>query len=430
MKTRKPAETAKNILILLLLISALFLGWQSQLFGNTSVKLSALVNPADGKTAEDGNTGPAAGTRTGEARPVSVAVTSGANVHYGAKYDLGVIDDIYENTILIFRDALGTAQTPEKTGEAAWRAALRAPGVFFEYMSPMCLSVLDGWFEAEITGEWRTISVRRLCVAAVDGAPRLYFQDDETKAYYTALTEALPEDIARLTGKYTANNAAFAFEMLETPLKNPYALIMREASDHPVIEVKNPLTGETLAEVLRWLGVSEHMKPITDKDGNETYIQPEDFRIELSPDGTVSCKRTGSPEMTYAPADESGAIEQARQAVAESIGKYCGEGVRVYFDNVKAAGPGSFDVLFTYVVAGGRIYSDRDGYAASVTVTDGAVSKMTLYFRSFAATGENFDGLMPEMQAAAASGGAFMLYYHDNGAALLEPYWIVAAHDS
>ena len=94
MKTRKPAETAKNILILLLLISALFLGWQSQLFGNTSVKLSALANPAGGKTAEDGNASPAAGTKTGEARPVSMAVTSGADVHYGAKYELVVIDGI------------------------------------------------------------------------------------------------------------------------------------------------------------------------------------------------------------------------------------------------------------------------------------------------------------------------------------------------
>jgi hypothetical protein len=133
-------------------------------------------------------------------------------------------------------------------------------------MSPIRLSVLDDWFEAEITGEWRTFSVRRLCVAAVDGAPLLYFQDDETGAFYAAETEVLPEDITKLIGKYTANNAAFAFEMLKTPLENPYALSCRKLW-HPVFEAKNPLTGETLAEVLRWLGVSEHLKPITDEDG-------------------------------------------------------------------------------------------------------------------------------------------------------------------
>jgi hypothetical protein len=420
MKKRKPAETAKNIFILLLLVSAVFLGWQSQLFGNTSVKLSALANPADGKTAGDGNGIPAAGTKTSETRPVSIAVTSGAGMHYGSKYDLDMTDEIYENAILIIRDALGTAQKPEKTGESAWHAALQAPGIFFEYMSPMRLSVLDGWFGAEIAGEWRTVYVRRLCVAVVDGAPLLYFQDDETGFFYVAETDALPEDIAKLTGKYAANNAAFAFEMLKTPLENPYALIMREPSDHPVFEAKNPLTGETLAKVLRWLGVSEHLKPITDEDGNEIFIQPEDFRIELSPDG--------SPEIPASPADESGAIEQARQAVAESIGKYCGESARVYFDAVTAAGPGSYEVLFAYVVAGGRGYMDRGSYAASVTVTDGVISKMTLFFRSFEEAGENGGGLLPEIQAAAASGGAFMLCYKDNGTALLEPSWIYTAH--
>ena len=152
---------------------------------------------------------------------MSIAVTSGAGAHYGSKYDLDIIDDIYENAILIFRDALGTAQTPEKTLETDWRAALLAPGVFFEYMSPMRLSVLDGWFGAEIAGEWRTVYVRRLCVAVVDGAPLLYFQDDETGFFYVAETDALPEDIAKLTGKYAANNAAFALKCLKRRWKTP-----------------------------------------------------------------------------------------------------------------------------------------------------------------------------------------------------------------
>jgi hypothetical protein len=93
------------------------------------VKLSVLANPAGGKTAGDGKGIPASGMKTGEARPVSIAVTSGAGAHYGSKYDLDIIDDIYENAILIFRDALGTAQTPEKPLERTgaprfWRRRL------------------------------------------------------------------------------------------------------------------------------------------------------------------------------------------------------------------------------------------------------------------------------------------------------------------
>lgn len=432
-RRRNISEKVKNIIILLLLISAVFLGWQSQLFGNTSVKLSALTNPADDKPADPGNGVPAADiNKTGEARPVSIAVTDNAGAHYGEKFNLANIESIYQNAVLIFHDALGTAQAAEKTDEKTWREALRAPGVYFEYMSSMRLSVLDGWFGTEITEDWRTHSVRRLCVA-VDGAPRLYFQDDETGAFYAADTDVLSDSITKLTGLYTSNDTAFAFEILDAPSPgDPYVLILPASSHHPIIEAANPLTGETLAVMLRYFGVSEHSKPITEEDGSQTYIPtPADFRIELSPDGTVVYKRTGNPEETAAPVNESGAIELARLAVAETIAKYCGKDARVYFDAVSSSGPNpnSFQVIFTYMVAGGRVWLDRDGYAASVTVTNGAVSKMELRFRSFAITDQE-SKLLPEIQAAAAAGGAFMLCYSDNGDGVFEPSWVVISHNS
>ncbi|NLA85978.1 MAG: hypothetical protein GX847_01590, partial [Clostridiales bacterium] len=179
------SEWIKNIIILLLLVSAVFLGWQSQLFGNVSVKLNALTNPAGDNSVDSGSDVQAEETKNiGQARPVSIAVTDSSGAHYGAKYDLNAIDNIYGNTVLIFREALWTAQTPEKADERAWRAALRSPGVYFEYMTPIRLSILDGWCEAEITGGWRDLSVRRLCVAVVAETPRLYFQEDGTGTYY------------------------------------------------------------------------------------------------------------------------------------------------------------------------------------------------------------------------------------------------------
>jgi hypothetical protein len=428
-RRKNRAERIKNIVILLLLVSAVFLGWESRLFGNTSVSLSVLTNPAEDKPAGSGSDEQPAGTKTiGEARPVSITVTDSTGAYYGVKYNLDDIDGIYENTVLIFQEALGTAQIPEATDESAWRAALRAPGVFFEYMSPVRLSVLDGWFGAEISGDWRTLSVRRLGVA-VDGEPRLYFQDDETGTFYTADTAVLADSITKLTSLYAANTASFAYEILgAASLISPYALILPEQTDHPRLEAKNPLTGETLIKVLRKFGVSEHLKPIQLDAGVLAYPE-DDFRIELSPNGTVNYKRTGSPEASSGPADESGAIELARQAVADSIAEYCGDGARVYFEEVRSGGPGSFEVLFTYVFAGGRVYLDQDGYAASVTITDGAISKMELRFRSFAVIGQ-VSGLLPEIQAAAASGGAFMLCYSDNGGTILEPAWVNVPHNS
>ncbi|NLA86176.1 MAG: hypothetical protein GX847_02610, partial [Clostridiales bacterium] len=126
---------------------------------------------------------------------------------------------------------------------------------------------------------------------------------------------------------------------------------------------------------------------------------------------------------------ESGAVELARRVVAESVGKYCGDAARVYFDTVRTEGPNSYLVTFTYIAAGGRVYLGRDRHAAAVTVTDGTVSKMSLCFRSFSIAGEE-NGLLPEIQAAAATGGAFMLCYTDGGDGVFKPSWVIVSDDS
>jgi hypothetical protein len=163
----------------------------------------------------------------------------------------------------------------------------------------------------------------------------------------------------KLSGLYAPNNAAFAFEAVGAPLlEAPYALITKDEAEHPKLEAKNPLTGDTLAEVLRKLGVSEHKKPIVDENGNQIYPE-DDFRIVLTPDGTLSFRRTGSGKESADSLDESGAVGLACQAVADTIGQYCGD-ARVYFEAVSAFG-NSYRVTFTYVAAGGRINIARAG---------------------------------------------------------------------
>lgn len=421
------SEIFKNILIAVLLVSAVFLGWQSQLFGNTSVKLSDLTGFGDSIAAVPGTGGvqDAAMKAIGEARPVAIAVTTGDG-HYGVKYDMEELGRVYDETAAMFGEALRTAQAPVKTDAADWRAALQAPGILLEYMSAMPLSVLDGWFGADITGEWRGTDVRRICLAVTSDKTRLLLQDGEG-LFYTADTTITPDSARKQVDMYKSNDASFAFEAIGTQtLREPYALVLAADTAHPVIEARNPLTGETLTAVLRQLNVGEHLKPIQDDDGNLIYIDPEDFRISLSPDGTVTYKRTGSPETTTNITDLSQAVELAREAVAGSIGQHCGT-AGVYLDSVISDSLNGYRVTFTYVVAGGRVYVSPEGYAAEVVIKDGAISTMVLRFRMYADSGEP-GRLMPEIQAAAAEGGAFTLCYSDSGSDILEPFWVVPSN--
>jgi hypothetical protein len=423
------SESVKNILIILLLFSAVFLGWQSRLFGNSSVKLDLLANFVDDQAADVSGGGIVSGATNGagEARPIGIAVTDASGDRYGVRYDLEKVEEVYKNAVIIFREALGSAQEPEKVGEKEWRAALSAPGVYFEYMSPVSLSVLDGWYGGEMAGDWGGVCVRRLFAAAVGGETRLCFEEAETGLFYAAGTKAAPERITRLNELYQPNRTVFAFEALGAqPLKVPYALIMPEMTAYAKLEASNPLAGETLAEVLRKLGVSAHKKPIINESGNQVYPEDE-FRIELSPDGTLSYRWTGSRDGA-AELDQSAAIETARRVVADTIGKHCGDAARVYFDAVSSSGS-SYRVTFTYVAEGGLVYLGRDGYAAAVTVTDGYISAMELRFRNYKVSDVNLS-LLPEIQAAAAADGAFMLCYTDGGADILEPAWIAVSPNS
>ncbi len=60
-----------------------------------------------------------------------------------------------------------------------------------------------------------------------------------------------------------------------------------------------------------------------------------------------------------------------------------------------------------------------------MTVKDGAVAEMVLYFRNYTVTNETAQ-LLPEILAAAASGGTFRLCYPDNGGEDPGPHRIAA----
>jgi hypothetical protein len=103
------------------------------------------------------------------------------------------LGEIYKNAVIIFLEALGSAREPEEINEQEWRAALLAPGVDFEYMSPVRVSGLNSWFGEEMTEDWGSISVRRLLAAAAGGETRLYFQDAQTGIFYAAVTATAPK---------------------------------------------------------------------------------------------------------------------------------------------------------------------------------------------------------------------------------------------
>ncbi len=411
-------EILKDALIVLLLLSAVFLGWKSRLFGNSSARTGDVFTLLGGLTST-GEAEAGDAELTEASKPLCIVLTNAAG-HYGVKYDMDEINALYKKTVLIFSEALGTAAEAQKVSEDAWRAALKCEGVYYEYMTPVRLSVLDGWYGSEISGSWADFYVRRLCVIAGDGQNTLYFMDDDTGDFYASAADT-SDRITGVTETTAVNNTFFACE-LDGKLQSPtdYTVLQVDVAEYPIVDAGNPLAdGETLKSVLLNLGNSEQNSYT---EGDAKVFPDEDFNIRVYSDGTLVYTRTGKFEKTAADMDESGAVELARQQVAGTIGSYCGSDTAVYFNSVEE-NDGVYNVTFSYVVAGGIVHLPADRYAAVVTVSNGIITNMELYFRTYTLTGETVQ-LLPEVQAAAASDGSFSLWYADDGSRRVEPLWI------
>lgn len=412
-------EKIKNIVIILLVLSTVVLGWESRLFGNSSadVGISELLNRIF-QGAGDENDKKAAGA----VMPICIAVTDSGGVHSAVRYDMAELGRLYDKTVQILSGALHASRPPSEIDPSAWQSALTAPGVYFEYLSPVKLSVLSRLIGSEVSGGWGDIPVRCICVSYQNGKNRLLFCDCNTGKFYAANTAA-PDGIESLTESIGISSSVFAFECGIQTLKNPNCLLMPDVSTHPEVEVKNPLADEkTMADVLAALGVSTHLKSTYTENGAQVYVEKA-FTVRMSNDGTVIYRLAGDAVDTSPVLNESAAIEKAWDAVSASIGKCCGKDAYVYFDSVTRTEDNGYQVEFNYMVAGGRVRFAGDGCAASVTIKDGAITEMALRFRSFSVLDSQRE-LLPEIQAAAASSGAFMLAYDDNGSEKLEPAWI------
>jgi hypothetical protein len=418
-------ERLKNGLIAVLIISAVILGWQSRLFGNTSGEYSVfsdlLRQIGYGAPPED-----SIKTQTaGAAKPICIVVTKtdgGAALHYGIRYDMKELAAAYDKTLAVISNAFNTASAPDEIGEQAWREALLSPGVYFEYLSPVKISVLDGWFGTEITDDWGGMEIRRLCVTKAAGGLKLCFEQFGTGRFYAA-DAAGNDGLATLVDSYGFNRAIFAFEVSDAPgNRDLYALLMPDVTAYQVINAENPMLDESVKTMaLGSLGITDQ-SAYHAPSGDILYIDDK-FVLTLRPDGTVIYKAHDKGESQKTAAGESEAVELARQAVTNALEPYCGDAA-VYFDTIVDDGSGGYLVTFRYIAAGGLVHLYQDGLAAAVTIRSGGIAEMELRYRKYTVLGSP-EPLLPELQVSAASAGPFIVCYADNGGSgtLLSPFW-------
>ena len=436
-------ERLKSLLIVLLTLSALALTLRVLLFNELAGQgplgwldnLTSLFRQE--QTASTGDPGGSIQS-SAAAQPVRLSVSDGSE-RFAVQYDTAQTDQMFSSLGILLSEALSSAAAPSEVTEQAWRDALCAPGVWFDFLGDIPLEALCAWMVEGGSNPNLTAAARQVAVARDDGGGvSLYYHNVEDGLYYACRTAVAYEGhMDELVTGYGGNGVSFVFELEEGggyDGLDPYVLLSASTPSPAVFRASTPLSGtdtnavSALQESLSFQVSSDAIYAIPGglrlRLGRET--------LEIGGDGTVTY-HTSEELPTRYPVGEDGytvteLVETTRRLAADTVGRTCGA-ARLYLAGVETGEDGAVTVSFGYSLNGAAVLLPADGCAARFTVQDGQITDYTLRFREYEETAEH-SLLLPERQAAAAldalspEGLELLLCYTDNGGDTVQAGWV------
>ena len=422
---KRIAEWVKTALILLLTISAMLLGRQTGLFDEFVDAIPVFRNIAafikGAGTAKSDST---AASFKEAARPSAIVITNNDGGRFGVRGDVHSRNTAYDRTSSILGEALGSASVSLEISEDEWRAALQRSGVYYEYLSPVKLSILGGWLGARVPDAVGDVLLRRVCVAFTEDKSKVYYHNYANGLFYAAETASSYGKVHELE-IYNENGALFAFETSVGAAENAPYMIILQGSEHPCVRAADAGSADELMDmVLKAMGNGNESFISHDSGGHKIRVGSQ-FNIRADELGRISYRSNVeivSQSSEERLKNEIEMIEQARVVVADTLGSV-GSSAEVFFESLEYVSDDVLSIYFVYYIAGGRIHLFAEGHAAKITFDGGVISELELNYRVYSLSGE-FVRLLPEKQAMASAGGEFILCYSDKGADKMQPMWV------
>ena len=421
-KRRRLLEIGKDVLILLLAASAVYLLTMTPLVQDSGVR--DLLRPW-----QEDPQGSSSVTLSAAARPSRMAVTFPAG-RYGLQYDQTAVDELFARLGPLLGEALTSAGDPAAIDEARWRQNLTTVNLYFDFSGQVPLSALGTWLNAEgrcaLPGSARRIL---LCEGTGDSV-LLCWEDSGSGQFFscsTGLTASL--HLSPALQDLSDNGARFAFESdVYTGLLDPYTFITDQQRSE-IYTASNPLSaGEALTALLNTLDFTGRNHASV--SGGERYLDGND-RLLVQNNGTVIYAAAEPGKYPVPSAGDSPtvaeAIEAARELTERTIGASCGA-AQLYLSTALSA-EGGWLIRFGYRLNGSTVWLNEDGWASEVWVRSGCITDFTLHFRSYAASGE--EALLLPMDRAAVmlpslgqEGRELVIRYQDAGESAARPVWV------
>ncbi len=426
---RKRRDLFQNLSIVLLSLSAVVLFTQTQLDtladgrGGYWDRLMGSPSASAGPAADPGLAGLAA--------PVRVAVSNA----FGRYGDISLTTQDFSaagsqnNLGSLLKEALGTAQPSAVCTEADFLAALDRTSVYYDFWEPLPLSVLAGLVGGDL--EDGGAEARRLAVSAEDdGSVRLYLWDGESR--YTRCAVAVSAaSLSEVVNAYELGNAFFAFDAAEEigpPPVEPCSFFLRTQPDLPVLSAAPSLSDARA--LLSALGFNPDTKSRYTESGGTEVIMDGDRTLRIRTDGDVLYTSGGEPTLTVKADGEVPTAQEAAAGAGALLSGLAGElmgDASFYLKSLTRTGNATV-LQFGCQVSGVPIRLSGADCAAEVTLTDAAVSSLSLRFRQYAAT-DGSSLLLPLRQALAIAAGdpgrELCVGYADSGSSTVSAAWLL-----
>lgn len=413
---RKRRDLIQNIAIVALSLSAVLLFAQSQIYNllsDQSVLTDRLVGTAAGDTAVEATL----------IAPVRVVVT-GVYDRYGAI--LTTDAESFSDLGLLLKEALGAAGTLTVCQEAEFVSALGTSSVYYDFLSPLPLSILSELVGGGGEGIAGNTQIRQLALSPGGSSVYLYAWDGGATYYVCQVPPLSVEDLETVVNNCTFGVAAFAYDEVSLNERYgqiaPHSLLLAELPVLPVLSASNPLTSSD--QVLTALGFNPSTKNrYTDAGGTE-IIRETDRSLQIGSGGTVVYEGGTDPVVTIqAEGDLPTPLEAAVGATSllrTLLGDLSGEAA-LYLESIRFSEETTV-LRFGYHVSGTPIRFSDGAAAAEVTLSGTTVSHLSLRVRQYVASGEE-SLLLPLRQALAIAadthqGAELFIGYADTGAAV------------
>lgn len=422
---RTAVELGKDVLILLLTCSALWLAGRSQL-------LAPLMERLDREERLPEQVAVESDSQLGAVRPARICVNlvDGHAMRCGLQHDPAAVDELFEQIAPTLVEALSGLNEARRVEREDWEAALLRRSFCLDFQGEFPLCVLAGWLSGQRDVQ-QEFAVRRLVLVPEEQGTTLYYRDEGTGEYYRCPSATGGKgQLEQILTQLADNGAFFAFESELYADVDPDTLLHEGSRDMTVYAAANPVSGgqTSLEELMQDVGI-----PIVGSSfytsGSEHVARSAEDTIRLSHQGVLEYQSGGEGSFLVVSQQRQDdlfqCVESCRELVNKLAGKRCGD-AGVYLSHVRRDGQG-MDVCFEYRLSGTQVSLQQD-HAARFHIENGRITYFRAHLRSYQPTAQTTP-VMPPLQAAAALGAMelegeeLQIVYYDVGSDSVQASW-------